>query len=60
MAVRFGSGPNPELSGHARGTRMGPHTSLLVTIIVVVTLALFLAGLVWRLYRGGGYDGDRE
>ena len=38
---------------------MGPHTSLLVTIIVVVTLALFLAGLVWRLYRGG-YEGDRE
>ena len=39
---------------------MGPHSNLLVTIIVVVTLALFLAGLVWRLYRGGGYDGDRE
>ena len=39
---------------------MGPHTSLLVTIIVVVTLALFLAGLVWRLYRGDGYEGDRE
>lgn len=39
---------------------MGAHTSLLVTIIVVVSLALFLAGLVWRLYHGGGYDGDRD
>ncbi|HEV2303227.1 MAG TPA: hypothetical protein VGR91_16795 [Stellaceae bacterium] len=46
---------------------MGPQTNILIAIIVVVTVALFLVGLVWRLYNGelyrvdrGGYDVDLE
>ena len=43
---------------------MGPNANLLIAIIVVVTVGLFLVGLVWRLYQGGGeddgYDADRE
>jgi hypothetical protein len=44
---------------------MSPNTNYLVAIIVVVTVGLFLVGLVWRLYHGGGaeggsYDADRE
>jgi hypothetical protein len=44
---------------------MGPNANYLVAIIMVVTVALFLVGLVWRLYHGGGpehrgYDADRE
>ena len=38
---------------------MGPNANLLVAIIVVVTIALFLVGLVWRLYHGGGYEAGR-
>ena len=33
---------------------------LLVTIITIIAIALFFAGFVWRLYRGGpGADGRR-
>lgn len=43
---------------------MGPNTNYLVAIIVVVTIGVFLVGLLWRLYHGGGdhrgYDADRE
>jgi hypothetical protein len=30
----------------------------LVTVMAVTAIALFFAGLVWRLYRGGAGDGD--
>jgi hypothetical protein len=38
---------------------MDPQINVLVVIIVVVTVALFLVGLVWRLYHGGNYDAAR-
>jgi hypothetical protein len=38
---------------------MGPHNNVLVVVIVVVTVAVFLVGLVWRLYHGAGYDAER-
>ena len=35
---------------------MDRQISSLVVIIVVVTVALFLVGLVWRLYHAAGHD----
>lgn len=31
----------------------------LVVIILIVAIAMFLAGFVWRLFRGGGTDPGR-
>jgi hypothetical protein len=31
---------------------MGHHHELALTIILVVTIGAFFAGLLWRLYRG--------
>jgi hypothetical protein len=39
---------------------MGPQHNVLIVIIVVVTVTMFLAGLVWRLYRGGSRDAERS
>ena len=32
---------------------MGNFHEILVAIITIVAIALFLAGFVWRLFRGG-------
>jgi hypothetical protein len=36
---------------------MGNFHEILVAIIAIVAIALFLAGFVWRLFRGGSDAG---